>query len=176
MFDRSWHISIPGQAASSFQEMEEFKALLQLAIVEAQLVWQRFNVMLAANGFLLALLGVHIAKVMEDMTKNASGEVAWPWVWLTVIGSIFGLALCFTWRAVTKCGWSLEHKWAEEAKKHKWQHFTNPYQLYTDWCRENGCGEGWNDLIARHARWVIGLFVIVYLLAFSFGAWQMQRC
>lgn len=137
------------------QKLDEFQNIQSLAINETQLVWGRFNVMLAANAFIAVVLGAII-------TKNEVKDLDWI---ILCFFSLAGVVLCVNWYHLTKYGWTLTDKWGDEAKKYTYCYYKSPYAIYEQWCKDNKSGYGWNDKIAFHAKCVIGVFSFIYIFS-----------
>lgn len=122
---------------------------------EAQLIWSRYNIMLAANSFITVLLGALVVRGAPTVLEAS----------VVLIGSMLGLFLSWQWRGLTKRGWELEHYWVKYAETFKWQGIQNPLDPYSEWCKKTGRGEGLDDWISLYARRVIWLFIVGYSVA-----------
>ena len=70
---------------------------------EGQLIWNRFNVMFAANSFIILLLGT-----IFSATRNSNAPLVYA---LIPVGSLFGLVLCLQWYRLTNLGWKISKMW-----------------------------------------------------------------
>lgn len=133
-----------------------YSSVLSMITSDGQLVWSRYNAMLAANTFIGALLGILLTKQ------------GWTWVdgLLSSLTSVFGLALSLQWRGLTMRGWQLQHYWVQYAEAFKfWPGFENPLEPYVRWARDHNTGEGVHDWIARYAHGAIRIFIIGFASA-----------
>ena len=128
-----------------------FEATMLLHATEGQLIWNRYNTMLAANSVFASLLGIALSRGLSTITG----------VLLVLCGSILGLYLSWQWRGLIKRGWELQYEWAKYAGTFKWNGLKNPFDFYDDWCEEQG-RKGLDDWIAIYARRVIWLFMFIY--------------
>src|SRR5205085_12141330 len=88
-----------------------YSAVVSFINNEAQLIWNRYNVMLAANSFIAVLLGAVIALRPPTATDAI----------IVLSGSIVGLCLSWQWKGLTTRGWELEHYWVKYAETFRWE-------------------------------------------------------
>ena len=120
-----------------------FQTHIAIAINSANLVWQRFSIMLAANAIIFGFLANKSAPATIDV----------------VFGSLFGLVLCVLWYVLIASEWNFFQRWMSLSRR-----FTFPTLL----SEANPHREIFNNPIphAGAARWavygVIGLFTFAY--------------
>src|SRR5947209_3488250 len=97
-----------------------FNAAIDLMKSEAQLVWNRYNAMLTANSLIALILGA-----MFTRSDRSRADLV-----MILLASLFGVALSTIWYTLTKHGWALSHKWADEARQYTWPGQRNPIEVY----------------------------------------------
>ena len=152
-----------------------YAALITIITNEGGLIWNRYNVLLAANTVLVAVVGAIVA------TRGTPGVGMY---WALVIFGVFGLVLCWNWWGLTDRGWKLQHLWVSEAQRswdaeaqrYNWQGLGCPFEPYKTWCERENCDPGSKDWICRHAKYVIYLFALGYLGLSGYSGWQLWSC
>jgi hypothetical protein len=134
-----------------------------MVIADGQLIWMRYNAMLAANAFGSALLGALLLK--DNLAKTHQ--------WLLLLASAFGVLLVWQWRGLTKRGWELQRIWVYEAKKHHWHGYKTAFEAYADWRARTGRIDRARDLIEIYAHRVIILFLLAYIFIFLIAIWLL---
>ncbi len=132
-------------------EIARFQALVSLITTDAQLIWSRYYSLLTANAIVAVVIGALAARTFDRL----SGVVL-------LILNLFGLALTWQWKQITRRGWELQHTWVAVAKQVSWGRMSNPFESYSTWCKSSGCGEGAKDWIATYAFRVCNLFLFAY--------------
>ena len=148
-----------------------YQALITIITSEGGLIWNRYNVFLAANTVLAAVMGALATREMPSVGTY----------WVLVISGVFGLVLCRNWWGLTNRGWKLQHLWVNEAQKsweaeaqrYNWQGLGCPFHPYKTWCEREKCDPGSKDWICRHAKNVIYLFALAYVGTIGYSGWQL---
>jgi hypothetical protein len=98
------------EGKSNYYSDEAFAALFSAHVdvinSERETIWQRYNIMLAANTGVAGFLGI-------------SNE---PMHWVRMgTGVLFGWLLCYIWWSLTKAGWDAFDNSCREASKFAWR-------------------------------------------------------
>lgn len=112
---------------------------------ERQAIWQRYNVMLAANSIVFAFLALG--------TRSK---------WELFVGGTFGILLCAAWWILTESGWRLLGMRIERALQFRWLGLdttVNPFEVSVAYGR-GGIG----GMIYYVAIAVICLFILGHIL------------
>jgi hypothetical protein len=83
-----------------------FNAYVSLINSERQVLWQRYNILLAANSVILGFIVNRVANPLHQF------ELA--------VSCIFGFLLCIAWGVLTWCAWNIFTTWNSEAEKFMW--------------------------------------------------------
>ena len=130
-----------------------FNAATELMKNEAQLVWGRYNAMLTANSLVALILGAILTKSDRRPVDLAT----------IVLSSLFGIVLSTFWYKLTKNGWELSHRWADEARGYSWPGQRNPIEVYYRWRDSAQSRPSGPDRIQFYAKAVIVLFIVGYV-------------
>ena len=114
--DNPYHITpnTPGQRLSEETRMMLFQTHISICINSANLVWQRFNIMLAANAIVFGFLASRTQPATSDM----------------VFGAFFGMALCMLWYFLIVSEWEFFRQWMRLSRRFTFHGFppeANPH-------------------------------------------------
>ena len=143
-----------------------FSAHVDVINSERETIWQRYNIMLAANTGVAGFLGI------------SNEPIHWVRV---IIGVLFGLFLCYIWWSLTKAGWDTFDDSCREAIKFAWRAFDedgtkeityikelNPIAI--QWRGDNPKEDQIKILALRMIKIFAGVYLFIPLLRF-FGWW-----
>ena len=136
-----------------------YSASIALITYEGQMIWNRYNVMLAANSAIAVLLGALVARDAPLTKLQLYGALG---------ASLFCVALSWQWRLLTKAGWELQDSWVEHARA--FASTGNPLVAHQKWRATHRASTGPDDAIGRAALGTIGLFMLAYVAVAAFCA------
>ncbi|MFV1950857.1 MAG: hypothetical protein ACC630_02695 [Nitrospinota bacterium] len=127
--------------------------LRELAKIEAQLVWNRYNAMVVTNAVLIGFLAQLV--ISENETKM-----------IGILGCVFGLIIALIWWRITGVGWSLAHAYLNAIPN---DNNSDPTleKVYENWTRKF-LFHHYQDPIWWSAHGVIAMFYVAYLCLFIY--------
>jgi hypothetical protein len=143
--------------------MHDLSNLLSVATNEAQLIWNRFNVMVTANTVLSAVLAAFLA---QDPNRQGWLAIAW--------GAVFGFLLCVLWFLLTWFGWEFSAKVVSTIADVAGNGL-NPFRNYGELFDKRLTGSlkfrtvFGSDPIRVFAHLLIGLFMAAYIVIAVLG-------
>lgn len=137
---------------------KRIQTLRDLAYIQAQLIWSRYNAMIVANAVLIGFIGqLALSSDRKPITPIVCG---------------LGLFLTLIWWRITSVGWSLMHAWLEAIPKDNDDKIADtvklPEKVYKDWVK----GKFWlnNESLCQDSIWwcAHGVIALFYLAYFGF--------
>jgi hypothetical protein len=147
-----------------------FSAHVDVINSERETIWQRYNVMLAANVAVATFLGISSTAAAHPIRMLA--------------GISFGLGLCYVWLCMTREGWESFDNSCKEASKFAWRALGKYGTEEITYIKElNPIAVQWagfkrEDRIKVFAIRTIKAFAFVYLLIgalYFFGWWDIPK-
>ena len=133
--------------------------LREIAFVQGQLVWSRYNAMIVAHAVLIGFLGQ--AAVSDSSAPNT----------IVVFGCVIGVLLALIWWRITSVGWSLMHAWLGAVPQE--EGIVTPEMIYEKWANRF-IFPRFQDSIWWCAHAVIAVFFVGYLLLFWYFAHEQK--
>lgn len=128
------------------EEEYSMNELREIAYIQAQLIWSRYNAMIVAHSILIGFLAA---------SPPGSNAIA-------ILGCIIGLLLALIWWRMTSVGWSFMHALLKRTPQ---DDTATPEKIYDEWTKKFWFPRC-QDSIWWGAHAVIAIFFAGYLVLF----------
>lgn len=124
-----------------------FQTHISICINSANLVWQRYNIMIVANALIFGFL--------SNKSAHQKFEI--------LLGACFGFFLCVGWIILTKTEWDYFDHWITLSQRFSWTTLPAEINPHAPAILGRVRTQKWGK---RAAFAIIGLFMIVYCILF----------